>query len=233
MRYRLIIIALTPILLCGSCLIFQPGIHEIYRENTQETYDAIIVPGIPFDPPEWDKIMETRVLWSVYLYRKGITQNIIFTGSAVHSPYRESTIMAEYAKKYGIPAEHIFEEGKAEHGSENLYYSYKLAKKLGFEKVALATDPYQGAMMFKHNRKFDLNIPYIPLLYDSLFTMEFEEVKIDYQKAYVDSFVKLNERLSPIDQYKNSMGRRVKQQIKDEKKAEKKARKEAQKKMGN
>jgi len=53
-------------------------------------YDVIIVPGIPYQDQNWaSNIMKDRVLWSFYLYSKGITRNVIYSGNSVYSPYVE------------------------------------------------------------------------------------------------------------------------------------------------
>ena len=87
--------------------------------------------------------MRYRVLWSKFLIDKGYANNVIYSGSAVYSPFVESKIMALYGKELGIPEQNIFTEEKAEHSTENLFYSYEIAKQMGFIKIALATDPFQ------------------------------------------------------------------------------------------
>jgi len=114
------------------------------------------------------------------LYDKGITKNVIYSGSAVYSPYYEAEIMALYAQTIGIPKENIFAETKAEHSTENVYYSYKKAKNLGFEKIALATDPFQSKMVKSFiTKKMKAPIAIIPMVYDSLKTIE--SIMIDPQ----------------------------------------------------
>lgn len=223
-------IVLTGLILflgCSSCLLFQPGFKDQWKQNSQETYDVIIVPGIPYEPPTWNRIMKARVQWAVWLYQKGITKNIIFSGSAVHTPYSEAKIMSLYAQAMGVPEENIYLETQAEHGSENLYFGNKQAKDLGFKKIALATDPYQGALMFKHNRKFDIDIPFLPTLFDTIVALDWKEPTIDYNQALIEDFTPLSERKGKVEQYQSSMGKRVKQLIKAERKAQKKADKEA------
>ncbi len=99
---------------------------------------------IQFENGKWDRVMMGRIYWAKFLYEKGIAKNIIFSGSAVYSPYYEAEIMRLYAIELGIPKENIFAETKAEHSTENAYYSYKYGKKLGFNKMALASDPFQS-----------------------------------------------------------------------------------------
>ena len=105
----------------------------------KESYDLIVVPGVPFENYVWGKTMKGRIYWSKYLFDKGIARNIMYSGSAVYTPYYEAEIMKMYAVAIGIPADHVFTELKAEHSTENIYYSYQKAKKLGFTRVALAS----------------------------------------------------------------------------------------------
>jgi len=223
MRFKTVfLIGILLSIATSSCLLFQPGFREIWDQNSKNKYDAIVVPGIPFTPPYWNNIMKMRVHWSVLLYNRGIAKNIIFSGAAVHTPYLESEIMALYAIELGVPRENVFIESKAEHGSENLYYSIKMADSLGFENIALATDPYQGSLMFKHNRKFGFDLPYLPVIMDTLLTFSLDTPNIDYNKAYIENFVKLDDRVGGLEKYQNSMGRRVKKAMKAEKNQPKK-----------
>lgn len=68
----------------------------------------------------------------------------MYSGSSAYSPYYEGEIMALYAIAIGIPKENVFTETRAEHSTENLFYVYLKAKKLGFTHIALATDPFQA-----------------------------------------------------------------------------------------
>ena len=62
--------------------------------------------------------------------------------------------MALYGQSLGIPSGNIYIEDKAEHSTENVYYSYKKAKNLGFNRIALATDPYQSKMLKRYLKKY-------------------------------------------------------------------------------
>ena len=55
----------------------------------------------------------------------GMAKNVMFSGSAVYTPYYESKIMALYAEAIGIPKERIYIETEAEHSTENIFYSYR------------------------------------------------------------------------------------------------------------
>ncbi|MEI9910661.1 MAG: hypothetical protein WDO71_13880 [Bacteroidota bacterium] len=75
--------------------------------------------------------MKARVYWSKYLFDKGIAKISCTQALQLYSPYYEGEIMALYAIAIGIPKEHVFSETKAEHSTENLYYSFLKSKKIG------------------------------------------------------------------------------------------------------
>ena len=132
-------------------------------------YDIIIVPGIPYNKSNINKVLEGRILWSKYLYDNQITKNIMFSGDATYNPFYESKIMALFAVELGIPDSNVFMELTARHSTENVYYSYKKAKKLGFNKIALATDPFQSKSLKKFIKKrLNDSVGIIPFYYDSL-----------------------------------------------------------------
>ena len=173
-------------------------------------FDAIIVPGVPFDTA-WSDVMRARVLWSHYLYEEGFTKNVIYSGSAVYSPYIESRIMAEYAKELGIPEEHIYTEERAEHSTENVFYSYYLAKYLGLENIALATDPFQTKMVKSFAKKKKLDIGYVPAMFDVV-GMRYggTSVTIDPSTAKVENFTPLPEREGFFKRFAGTMGKNLK-----------------------
>src|SRR5690606_6081814 len=105
-------------------------------EQKAKRYDEGIIPGYPFDGQKWDTLMKSRLLWAKVLYDKGIVRNFIVSGGAVHSPYVEAEYMKRYAVALGIPADHIFTETKAQHSVENIFYSYEMARVLGFKSIA-------------------------------------------------------------------------------------------------
>jgi hypothetical protein len=160
-------------------------------------YDMVVVPGVPFENGIWSPYMKARVYWSKFLYDKGIAKNIMYSGSAVYSPYYEGEIMALYAIAIGIPKEHVFTETKAEHSTENIYYSYKKAKKLGFKRIALASDDFQTKSLRRFIYKIiSPDVGIIPIVNDSLKAMVpmMTDPKIDYQQAFVKNFISLPER---------------------------------------
>lgn len=191
-----------------SC--FNKSAVKTFNKNVvKKPYDAIIVPGYPFEDSTWHDVMKIRVYWSRYLYDHNITKNVIYSGSAVYSPYYESIIMKEYGKALGIPAKHIFAETKAEHSTENIYYSYKLAKKLGFNKIALATDPFQSAMLKSFVKKKNLNVDFLPIVFDTLRNIEKPDPEIDPSVAYDSNFKPLTEREGFFKRFSGTMGKNI------------------------
>src|SRR5690606_27328958 len=89
--------------------------------ESHETFDVLIVPGVPFENGTWSPVMRMRVLWSSFLYQRGIVRNIIYSGGAVYTPYVEAKIMGLYAQQLGVPPEHIFYDTLAEHSTENIF----------------------------------------------------------------------------------------------------------------
>lgn len=165
--------------------------------SQDKSYDIIIVPGVPFENGKWSDTMKTRVYWSKYLYDCGIAKNIMYSGGAVYSPYYEAKIMALYGVALGIPKQNIFTEIKAEHSTENIYYSYKKAMKLGFRKIALATDPFQAKMVRKFiSKKMKADIPSIPIVYDTLRALpsKMYDPEIDFELAFNEGFISIKER---------------------------------------
>lgn len=169
-------------------------------------YDAIIVPGYPYHG-SWHNIMKTRVYWSKYLWEQGYVKNIIYSGSAVYSPYIESIIMKQYALKMGIPEQLIFTETQAEHSTENLFYSYQIAKANNFENVALATDPVQSFFLKPYANNF--NIDYLPIQYNILEQVGMPDIKIDPAVAFQEDFIALPERENIWQRLNGTLGNNI------------------------
>jgi len=198
----------------SACAYSSRSSKKILEKSKDAEYDIVVVPGVPFDTAEgkWSRTMKARVYWSKYLYDKGITRNVMYSGSSVYTPYYEAEIMAMYAAAIGIPRKNIYTETKAEHSTENIYYSYQKAKKLGFKKIALATDPFQAKMLtqFTYN-KVSPDVAIVPIVFDTLKAMEPQMIDppIDYKKAYNKNFVSLTERESFWERMQGTIGSKV------------------------
>ncbi|MCX2745377.1 YdcF family protein [Mangrovivirga sp. M17] len=211
-RLKIIISPLIAFLLV-SILLHSCAVNKANKEYTKGVkkapFEAIIVPGFPFEGEEWHDVMKMRVYWSNYLYKKGYTKNIIYSGSAVYTPYVEAEIMRLYALELGIPEENIYTETKAEHSSENVYYSLQMADSLGYKKVALATDPYQMALLKLFINRHDLEIDYLPVIIDTLKTMERSTPEIDPSLAKRDNFQSIKERESFWKRLSGTLGNNI------------------------
>jgi hypothetical protein len=185
---------------------------NLYKHAVKHApYDVIIVPGVPFDGKTWSDVMKMRVYWSYILYKKGIAKNIIYSGSSVYTPYFEAKIMKLYAVKLGIPDSIIYTDTIAQHSTENLWYSYKLAKQQDFESIALATDPFQCFMVHKFKNDHELNIRALPIIFTQVDTfMNLKSPKIDPSSAYNPNFVSIEERESKLQQFKGTLGLEIK-----------------------
>ena len=182
---------------------------SIYNEVKNKQYDVIIVPGVPYDKGNWSLFLKWRIHWSTFLYQQGIAQNIIYSGSAVHTEYIEANIMRRFGTQLGVPANRIFTETKAEHSSENLYYSYLLAKEKGFTKIALATDPFQSDLMDNFIEKYRLKIDLIPIVYSIADSINMIEPKIDFDSEFIDNFIPLSERENLSERLNGTRGEKI------------------------
>lgn len=174
-------------------------------------YDAIIVPGYPFqeDDSSWHEIMKIRVYWSHYLYETGFTKNVIYSGAAVYTPFVESKIMREYGTALGIPSEAIYVDTMAKHSTENLYYAYQLAKNMGFEKIALATDPFQNAALAIFAKNNNIEVDFLPIVFDILKKINKVDPEINPTSAYIKDFVALPDKVGFFERLKGTMGGKI------------------------
>lgn len=197
--------------LFSSCLIMQSGVQ--YREAKRDGgYDVVIVPGVPYQDTGYGSVMEMRIRWAKHLYETGVARNIIFSGGAVYTPYIEGRIMALKAQRIGVPASRVFSEEKAEHSTENLYLGYLLAQKLGFKRIALASDPFQTFMLSEVNERFGLyEVGFLPMPVSFMREVDKSEIHIDPSAARVKDFTPLPERESASERFKGTMGRNVKE----------------------
>lgn len=184
--------------LLASCGFIRPVAYDL-SEST-ESFDAVIVPGFPYDDEEgrMNAFQRMRLFWAYHLYQTGATKHIIVSGSAVHTPYVEAEIFAMYLEKLGVDPRHIIIENRAEHSVENVYYSMELARSHGFHKVGVATDPLQHYWFTILFRKAEMPIIYLP---SDLATIGREyytmfDMRIDPSPAFVSDFTPLKERES-------------------------------------
>jgi hypothetical protein len=177
-------------------------------------YDAVIVPGVPFNGTAWDNTMKLRVHWAVHLFQQKITRNIIFSGGAVYSPYTEAKVMSLYAQQLGVPAANCFLDTLAEHSTENLYYGWRRARQLGFARIALATDVFQSKMTKsfarKMKRRIGAELDLIPVTWDPRKdSLQLSTPVIDPAPAFVPGFASIVDRQSFWYRFGGTLGKHV------------------------
>jgi uncharacterized SAM-binding protein YcdF (DUF218 family) len=177
---------------------FKNIVNHMYTQYiVRAPYDVIIVPGVGFDTAtQQTNGFNARIVWAKTLYERGVTKNIIFSGSACYSPYIEGKVMKMIAEKIGVPAANIFCETRAEHSKENVYYSSLMARKLGFKKIALATDPYQALYLEAFVQKNMPDMGILPFAIDSLKYYSRTVPSVDVSSAMVKDFIPLDKRES-------------------------------------
>ncbi len=199
---------------CALCFLCSydlpnPTEQDLERLKKLGPYDVIIVPGVPYQDPTLKIILKARILWAKYLFDHDIAKNIIFSGASVYSPYIEGKIMRIYADSLHIPSSHTFSETQAEHSTENIYYSLLMAKRLGFKKIAVATDQYQAILIKQFIKKNCPEVTVIPIEYDKINLLIAPWPKIDPSSAYVDTFVSIVDREDKIKRFKGTLGKNI------------------------
>ena len=100
--------------------------------------DVAILLGCPADPDGSASMCERcRVKSAVRQWRKGSIRNLLFTGGAAHSPDVEAEVMGDLAVRRGVPADHVFREGRALTTWQNLRYSTQLMAAHGWRTVLI------------------------------------------------------------------------------------------------
>jgi uncharacterized SAM-binding protein YcdF (DUF218 family) len=188
---------LASTLFFSSCGIINHYAINTFEKNVRHApYDVVIVPGIPYDTSKMNPIFKGRMLWAKSLYDNGIARNIIFSGSAVHTPYVEGYIMKMMADSMGIPADRTFIEDKALRSTENVEYGVKLAHKLGFKNIAIATDPLQILFLKKYTRDFHAHVALLPFRFDAMAEYYKSTLpKVEHANAFVENFIPRDKRV--------------------------------------
>lgn len=169
------------------------NIHN--NEMVAAPYDVIIVPGVPFNNQKVNPIYKARMLWAKWLFDRKIAKNIIFSGSAVHTPYVEGQAMKIMADSMGIPSAHTFVESRAQHSTENVDFGIQLARQLGFKKIAVATDPFQSHFIRRFLDKCKLNVALVPFPLQMMPLYHKRTVpQIDARPAFIKDFVPIEKR---------------------------------------
>ncbi len=97
----------------------------------------------------------------------------------------------------------------AKHSTENVYYSLQIAKENGFKKVALATDPFQTKNLRKFIKKFELPVKMMPIVIDTLITIDKYEPKINPVGAISLDFSSIQENESLLKRLGGTLGQQI------------------------
>jgi uncharacterized SAM-binding protein YcdF (DUF218 family) len=208
-RRFLFIKAFLLLLVVESCSYSGKTTRRMLEQVKGKRFDVIVVPGVPLENGKWSRTMKARIYWAKYLYDKGIAKNLMFSGSAVYTPYYEGIVMALYANALGIPKEHLYSETRAEHSTENIYYSYLKAKKLGFNTIALASDPFQTKLLKRFTRrKVSPEVVMLPMVKDTLKMMEpaMTDPQIPIDEAFKPGFVSIRKREGFFKRLRGTLG---------------------------
>ncbi len=214
------ILLLAVLGLTSGCSLFHASVTRGYREALAAgPYDALVVPGFPSKNGRWNRVTKARVYWSRDLFEKGVAHHIIYSGAAVQTPYVEGELMALYARAIGVPPQVILVETNALHSCENLYYSYQLARSLGFEKVAVVSDPLHTPHLRRVAREFDLPLAFLPVDFVRLSQIPKGKPQVDSRAAYVEGFVPLKQRMTRQEIKWASAGGRIRAEQADRNRA--------------
>jgi len=196
----------------SSCFFLGPSPKKrLQKVGELKPLDVAIVPGLPLYQGQCDTLLKTRMLWSEFLIKKGYAKHVIYSGNAVYTPWMEGPSMALIARQLGIDSSRIFVDTLAEHSTENLHYSYLMAKAKGFQHIAVATDPFQCAMLHKFAKKnFEEEIYFLPVIYDSIKARTGVEVRIDTSLTKKKNFKSLEERQGYKERLKGTRGKQLK-----------------------
>jgi uncharacterized SAM-binding protein YcdF (DUF218 family) len=195
----------------SSCFFLGPSPKKRLQKIADiKPVDVVIVPGLPLYHGQWDTLLKTRMLWSEFLIKKGYAKYVLYSGNAVYTPWMEGPSMALIAQQLGIDSTQILIDTIAEHSTENLHYSYLMAKEKGFKSIAVATDPFQCAMLHKFARKnFEEEIYFLPVIYDSIKARTNVEVRIDTTRTKKKNFKSLEERQGYKERLKGTRGKEI------------------------
>lgn len=180
--------SLFTLILASACSLDKLVIKKNKKAYSKAPFDVVIIPGYPYQAPSNQELFNIRLHWAKALYDRGIAKNFIFSGNAVHTPYVEGKIMKLYAEALGIPSEHIFEENKALHSNENIIEGKKLAKQLGFNSIAIATDPFQFSYMVPLVNWYSPGMSLISFIKDSMQYYSMPLPEIDKSSTFVENW---------------------------------------------
>jgi hypothetical protein len=137
--HRLVCLVALTAAACGTS-----GI-EVRALPKEGPFDAVVIPGCPTTADgHLTRCQVLRAVFGAELWKKGWTRNLITSGGAAHTPYVEAEALALALAALGVPPEHIWLEPSALHTDENMWASWQVARALGFQRIAVASNREQA-----------------------------------------------------------------------------------------
>lgn len=96
--------------------------------------------------------LRARVERAVELYRRGLSDTLLFSGGVGDNPPAEALVARDYAVSLGVPGESCLLEANSRSTAENAKYSAELLRARGVRQVLLVSDPYHLYRARQHFR---------------------------------------------------------------------------------
>jgi uncharacterized SAM-binding protein YcdF (DUF218 family) len=111
-------------------------------ENQLVKTDAAIVLGAAVWENEPSPVFKERINHSIWLYKQGYVDKIIFTGGkGSDSQYSEAEVAQKYASLHNVDENDILIETQSKITEENLKNAYYLAKQNELSSFTIVSDP--------------------------------------------------------------------------------------------
>lgn len=144
-RVRRLLLVIPILMLLPLLHIACGGAHLEVRGAPKEPFDALIVPGCPSRPDgALTECQIRRATWAAILYERGYAHHIVPSGAEVMTPFVEAEAIAAALSALGVPRDRIYLEPHALHTEENIYNAVQIAQKLGWRRLAVASDRGQA-----------------------------------------------------------------------------------------
>lgn len=128
-----------------------------------------VVAGCPCEPDGTVSACQwRRAAWAAALYHNGEASHFITSGGRAYTPHAESEALAAAMEAFGVPRDRITLETQALHTDQNMGYSLAIARRLGFDALAVVSDPGHAEMMCNMAWRWRVPCEPRPLVYERL-----------------------------------------------------------------
>jgi len=129
------------LILIGYFILTAINISAFSKKDEIQKVDSAIVLGAAVWNNEPSPVFKERINHSIFLYKNGYVNSIIFTGGiADNEKLSESYVAKNYAIKLGVLPEDIYIEEKSKITQENLEYAQQIMIQNNLSKVLLVSD---------------------------------------------------------------------------------------------